>query len=162
MLYPSAGALVCILVLTNAPSESLLSVRRMEGRVSSKKWSARKIESTYLVILFSILMQCATKRKYCARVLGQMRRRAAWGERLCWPLTYLDYTDQIDNFLKKKIRPFHNRYTVLDIADNVVQCSHTHTSVSNRDRRRKIKKIFLISWRRTKKHGYGAVGLNWT
>ena len=62
------------IMASNVPSKSSHSVRGMEGRLSSKKkGSARKIESTYLVVLLSILKQCAAERKYCAGVLRQLR-----------------------------------------------------------------------------------------
>ena len=66
-----------MLLVINVPSKSLLSVRGMKGSVSSDKSYARKIKSTYLFVLLSILMLCAEKRKYCAGVLGQLRGRAA-------------------------------------------------------------------------------------
>ena len=61
----------------NVPSKNLLSVCGMEDRVSSKKRSARKIKSTYLVVFLSILIQCAAELKNCVEILRQLRGRAA-------------------------------------------------------------------------------------
>ena len=62
---------------SNIPSKSLLGMRGMDGCVSSKKRSARKIESMYLVVLLSILMQHVAERKYCMGVFGQLHGHAA-------------------------------------------------------------------------------------
>ena len=65
------------LLVVNVPSKSLLSVRGMEGRVSSnlKGGSCFRLKARIYFVL-STLMQCAAEQKYCSGVLGQLRGRA--------------------------------------------------------------------------------------
>ena len=55
-------------------------MRGMEGRVSYKKRSSRKIrknKKAHNILQNEHNMQCAAEQKYCAGVLGRLRDRAA-------------------------------------------------------------------------------------